>query len=146
NAYIDELDSLNNDIVGQRARQTRDFIATRLDQVKEELDSARRALEEFQRVNRTIDFDEQTRLAIDQATDLKISLAQVELDLALKGQVLSADNPELVELGRRRRILRDQLQALETGGRDSSYFSVPVAAIPALRGKYEDLYSRVRVN
>ena len=146
NAYIEELDSLNNDIVSQRARQTRDFITTRLEQVKEELAASRRALEEFQRTNRTIDFDEQTRLAIDQATDLKISLAQVELDLALRGQVLSADNPELVELRRKKGILRNQLQQLETGNADSSYFSVPVAAIPALRGRYEDLYSRVRVN
>jgi uncharacterized protein involved in exopolysaccharide biosynthesis len=146
NAYIEELDSLNNDIVGQRARQTRDFISTRLDQVKEELAASRKALEEFQRVNRTIDFDEQTRLAIDQATDLKISLAQVELELALRGQMFSKDNPELIEMRRKQGILKKQLQQLETGGGDSSYFSVPVAAIPALRGRYEDLYSRVRVN
>jgi len=146
NAYIEELRELNRDIVAQRAKQTRTFVSQRLEQVAEELAAARQALEDFQRKHRTIDFDEQTRLAIEQAVDLKIALAQVELDLAMRSQVLQEDNPELVEKRRRRDIIRGQLQTLETGGDDTSYFSVPVAAIPSLRGEFEDLYSRVQVN
>lgn len=146
NAYIEELRDLNRDIVAQRARQTRTFISQRLDQVKDELENARKDLEEFQRKHRAIDFDEQTRLAVEQAIDLKIALAKVELELEMRGQVLQADNPELVMKRRERNIIRKQLKDLETGGEDTSYFSVPVSEIPSLRGKYEDLYSRVHVN
>jgi capsule polysaccharide export protein KpsE/RkpR len=40
----------------------------------------------------------------------------------------------------------EQLRALEEGGADSSYFTVPVSAMPALKGRYRTLYSRVEVN
>lgn len=146
NAFIEELDRLNKDIVSQRSRQTRNFIESRLGQVKKELDTSRTAFEKFQRDNRALDFNQQTRLAIDQAAQLKVALAQVQLDIEMSEHVLSADNPQLVQLKQKQAILRRQLSELESGGRDSSYFSLPVASIPELRGRYEDLYTRVKVN
>jgi uncharacterized protein involved in exopolysaccharide biosynthesis len=146
NAFVEELDRLNKDIVTQRTRQTRSFIEARLEQVQNELEAARSAFEQFQRDNRALDFDQQTRLAIDQAAQLKVSLAEVQLDIEMTEHVLSSDNPQLVQLKQKQAILQRQLNELESGGRDSSYFALPVSSIPELRGQYEDLYARVRVN
>ncbi len=146
NAFVDEINRVNQEIVTSRARKNREFIEGRLSQVRTELDSARASLELFQRTYRTVDFDEQTRLAIEQASNLKVSLAQVELDLQIAEQSLGKDHPDLIQRRQRRSILRQQLEHLEIGGSDSSYFSLPVASIPALRGKYEMLYSKVRVS
>jgi uncharacterized protein involved in exopolysaccharide biosynthesis len=146
NAFVDEINRVNQEIVTSRARKNREFIEGRLFQVRTELDSARASLELFQRTYRTVDFDEQTRLAIEQASNLKVSLAQVELDLQIAEQSLGKDHPDLIQRRQRRSILRQQLEHLEIGGSDSSYFSLPVASIPALRGKYEMLYSKVRVS
>ncbi len=146
NAFVVELERMNREIVSGRARSNREFLQERLDQVQAELDTARDHLQAFQMENRTIDFDQQTRLAIEQAISLKVSLAKIELDLKMKEQRLGKDNTELQELRRRREIVSGQIQQLEQENPDSSFFSLPVASIPALKGQYEVLYSRVRVN
>ncbi|HOZ08410.1 MAG TPA: hypothetical protein PKW75_09000, partial [candidate division Zixibacteria bacterium] len=145
NAFVDVLDSINREIVTGRVRQNRTFVQERLAVAKVELDSARAQFREFQMRNRAIDFDEQTRLAIDQAARLKSDLASLDIDIAMKEQTLGADNTDLRELKRRRATVQDRLDQLERSNPDSSFFSLPVSAIPTLRGQYEVLYSRVRV-
>ncbi|PWB75284.1 hypothetical protein C3F09_02685 [candidate division GN15 bacterium] len=145
NAIIDELNTVNQEIVSGRARRNRQFIEARLAEVKAKLDSTRSDLETFQQTHRTVDFDAQTKLAIDQAADLKVSLARVELEISMDEQTLGKDNPELIEKMKRRDAIRGQLRQLESGGNDTSYFSLPVSSIPGLKGQYELLFSRVKV-
>lgn len=145
NAFVEELDRVNREIALERVRQNRSFIEERLAQVKQELASARKEFENFQLENRAVDFDEQTRLAVEQAVKLKITLTELDIELKMRERNLAEDNPELVELRRRRRLVSEQLRQLEESNPDSSFFSLPVASIPTLRGQYEVLYSRVTV-
>ena len=69
NRFIDELDRINSRITQARGSENRRFIEERLAKVKSELDSARKELQDFQTSHRTVDFDEQTRLAIDHGHD-----------------------------------------------------------------------------
>jgi uncharacterized protein involved in exopolysaccharide biosynthesis len=146
NAFVEELDRLNRRIASQRAVQNREFVEGRIKQIKAQLDSSRQEFENFQEEHRTVDFDEQTRLAIEQAISLKVSLAQLEIEIRMNEQVLGKDNPDLIEKQRRRDIIKEQLTELESGKQDSSFFSLPLAAVPDLKGQYEILYSRVKVN
>ena len=145
NAFVEELDRVNREIVLERVRQNRSFLEERLAQVKQELASARKEFEDFQLENRAVDFDEQTRLAIEQAVKLKITLTELDIELKMRERNLAEDNTELVELRRRRHLVSEQLRQLEESNPDSSFFSLPVASIPTLRGQYEVLYSRVTV-
>ncbi len=145
NSFINELDSLNRAIVAKRVSETRNFVKSRLSQVKDELDSARQKLEQFQIEHKAVDFDEQTRLAIEQAIKLKVDLAQVDLELKMGELSYGKDNAKLIEMKNKRKILQEQLDSLERHNSDSSFFSLPVASIPALKGQYETLYSRVKV-
>ncbi|MEK7774622.1 MAG: Wzz/FepE/Etk N-terminal domain-containing protein [Candidatus Zixiibacteriota bacterium] len=145
NRFIDELDKINSRITLARVSENRQFIEERLAKVKSELDSARKELQEFQQVHRTVDFDEQTRLAIDQAIALKSLLANIDLDLQVKERMLGQNNADLQELRRRRADVTRQLASLEQTNRDSSYFSLPISSIPRLKVQYEEIYSRVRV-
>ncbi len=81
NSLIDALDAVNKGIISARINQTKEFVESRFEQVLTELDSARFALQSFQMKYKTVDFDEQTRLAIEQAAQLKIKLAELELNL-----------------------------------------------------------------
>jgi len=146
NTFVEELDQLNLEITVDRAHQNRKFIGERLEQISGELDSARAAFEAFQVTNRAVDFDLQTQLAIEQAVQLKVRLADTDIRIAILAGQLSPDNAELQELRRQRKIIAGELAALEKQNRDSSFFSLPIASIPVLRGEYEELYSRVRVN
>lgn len=145
NAFVDELDRVNREIALERVRQNRTFIEERLAQVKLELGAARTEFENFQLTNRTVDFDEQTRLAVEQAVTLKVLLGELDIELKMLEKTLAEDNTELVELKRRRQVVKEQLRRLEEDNPDSSFFSLPVSSIPSLRGQYEVLYSRVRV-
>lgn len=147
-AYVKELIALNRSLQSATAKQKREFIEERVEQVAAQLDSARAALEKFQLENRTVNIDEQVRLATSQAIQLKIGKSSLELDIKINEQVMGPDNPELVEKRQRLSILNSQLEQLEWGGQgdDSSFFSLPVAKVPNLRGRLESLYTRVRVN
>lgn len=145
NAFVEELERAAAMVVSDRIEKTRKFLSGRLEQVKEELDSSRQALEAFQTKYKTVDFGEQTRLAIEQAAALKVKLAEVEFQIRFTALNLGKDNVELVKLESRRDIIKKQLRQLETENTDSSFFSLPVSSIPSLRGQYEMLYSRVRV-
>ena len=146
NGFVYELDHLNREIATSRATENRDFIAHRLEQIGRELDTARAAFEDFQIRNRAVDFDQQTKLAIEQAVQLKVHLADTDIKIAILSGKLSPDNSELLELKRERRIVASELNGLEKDNRDSSFFSLPIASIPTLRGEHEELYSRVSVN
>jgi tyrosine-protein kinase Etk/Wzc len=145
NRFIDELDRINSRITQARGSENRRFIEERLAKVKSDLDSARKELQDFQTTHRAIDFDEQTRLSIDQAIQLKSKLANVDLDLQMKERMLGRDNAELLELRRQRSDITRQLASLEQSDRDSSFFSLPISSIPRLKVMYEEIYSQVRV-
>ena len=145
NAFVDELDKVNRHIVSERARENREFIEDRLATVKAELEKSRSDLEAFQEKNKTVDFDQQIHLAVEQAIDLKTSLAKLDIDIMVKEKTLGPDNAELIDLKRRREMYQKQLEQLERKNPDNSYFSLPISDIPGLRGQYEVLYSRVKV-
>jgi uncharacterized protein involved in exopolysaccharide biosynthesis len=146
NAFVEELDQVNRRISSARARENRQFIQERLAQVEQELDSARAAFEAFQMRYQAVDFEEQTRLAVEQAIDLKVRLAETDIELQLLKSKVGADHADYQELLRRRKIIAQELQGLERRNPDSSFFSLPIASIPRLRGEYEELYSHVQVN
>ena len=146
NAFVAMLDSTNRDIAGQRAKYNKDFIVKRLAQVKRELDSSRTLFERFQIEYKAVDFEQQTKLVTNRAIDLKIRQAKVELDVEMAALEFGKGNPKLVELRSKSRIIAEQLDKLENENPDNSFFSVPISEIPTLRGKYEMLYSQVKVN
>jgi len=145
-AFVEQLVLLNRELLSATATENREFIQERLNDVTAQLDSARTQLEEFQVANRAVSFDDQTRLALDRAVGLKIAQASLELEIEMSEEVMGKDNPDLVAMKKRLSIINDQLDRLEWGGGDSSFFSLPVSAVPSLRGKYESLYTRVKVH
>jgi uncharacterized protein involved in exopolysaccharide biosynthesis len=146
NAFVAGLEELNQKIVSGRARQNREFVEERVDQIAQTLDSARQEFENFQLKHKAVDFEQQTRLAIEEAITLRVTLSKIEIDIKIARTRLGADNPELIEKEQRRKIVIAELRRLEIGSNDSSFFSLPIASVPTLRGRYDILYSRVKVH
>jgi uncharacterized protein involved in exopolysaccharide biosynthesis len=146
NSYGRELDRLNRQIAGDRARVVREFLEKRVDEVARELEDARTELRNFQNENKAVDLDRQTQLAIEAAVGLKVSLAENEIELSVKRKTLSATHPEVILLQRRVNEIKRQITQLEFGGPDSSYLNLPIAEVPRLRVRYAELSSRVAVS
>ena len=146
-AFVEELVALNRELLSTSAREKREFIEARLNEVRGQLDTARKELETFQLENRAVNLDEQARLVLNQAIDLKVAQANLELDIQMREKTLGRDHTDLVEKRQRLNLVNDQLSQLEWGDeRDSSFFSVPLSAVPGLRGRYESLFALVRVS
>ena len=145
NAFVAGLEKLNQTISSGRAKQNREFVQERVNQVSQALDSARANYERFQIDNRTVDFDQQTRIAVEEAIELRVTLSRIEIDLKMTELTLGKDNPELIRKRQRREIVQTELNQLENGSGDSSYFALPISRVPTLKGQYQVLYSRVQV-
>jgi tyrosine-protein kinase Etk/Wzc len=145
-SYVEELIKVNRELLSIAAREKREFIEARLAETEGKLKQARNDLQQFQLDNRAVNFDEQTRLAVDQAVQLKVTEASLELDIDMDRRQLGEDNPTLQEKRERLSLVRDQLHQLEWGSGDSSFFAMPVSSVPGLRGRYESLLTVVRVN
>ncbi len=145
NSFADELDKLNREVSSSRAKLTREFIANRLTEVSKDLDSARTAMKNFQDQYKAIDLDQQTQLAIGSAVNLKVALAQSEIELNVKEQSLSATHPDVIALQRKIDEIKKQIADLENGTGKGSYLSLPVASVPALKIRFADLTSKVKV-
>jgi tyrosine-protein kinase Etk/Wzc len=145
-SYVEELTRLNRELLSTAAREKREFIEARLGETETKLQQARDDLQRFQLENRAVNFDEQTRLAVDQAVQLKITEAALELEIDMDSRQLGEENPNLLDKRQRLGVIRSQLRQLEWGGPDSSFFSMPVSAVPELRGRYESLLTLVRVS
>lgn len=139
NSFAVELDSLNQEIAISKAQGLRGMLENRLAEIGGSLASARRAIEDFQRQHRAVDIDRQTQLAIESAVSLKVALADAEININVKRKTLSDTHPEVVNLRRRIDEIKNQINALEFGGADSSYFNLPVSDVPGLKQEYARL-------
>ncbi len=144
NSFASELDNLNQDIAVSRAHGLREMLENRLAEVGSSLDSARSAIEDFQQNHRAVDIDKQTELAIESAVSLKVALADAEINLNVKRKTLSDSHPEVINLQRKINEIKNQINTLEFGGADSSYFNLPVAEVPQLKQDYARLMADIK--
>lgn len=145
NAFVDELYKISEEIVSSGAKEKITFFSEKLEKVNEDLAEARKNLETFQTENRAVDLEEQTKMVMEQAIELRITLSEIEIDLKVKELTGEATSPELVQLRSKRIIVKEELDKLEYGSSDSSYFALPISSISTLKNQYEVLYGRVRV-
>ncbi len=146
NGFITELDSLTCSVASEQAREKVKFFNERLEIANEQLGKARKAFQEFQIENRALDFEEQTHLAIEQAIQLRVKLAEIDIDIQLAELNLGGKTANFVEMKSRRKALLDKLKLIEYGGTEKSFLTLPLSSIPVLRGQYDALYGMVEVS
>ncbi|MEW5923922.1 MAG: Wzz/FepE/Etk N-terminal domain-containing protein [Candidatus Zixiibacteriota bacterium] len=145
NSFAEELDALNRQLATSRARLAKEFIKDRLSTASADLESARRALQDFQDKNMAIDLDRQTQLAIESAVGLKVDLARNEIELNLKERTLSPNHPDVIILRQRVNEIKKQISNLEFGGSDSTFLNLPISEVPQLKIIYAELTTRVQI-
>jgi uncharacterized protein involved in exopolysaccharide biosynthesis len=91
-AYIEELNKLNNSLSASAARRERMFLEQRLKSINNDLETSSRALSQFSSRNATLDFQKQGEATVEEAGHLQAELITAESELsALKAQY-SDDN------------------------------------------------------
>jgi capsule polysaccharide export protein KpsE/RkpR len=150
--YVAELNLIVNQLNTSAAHRERVFLEERLNQVKEDLESAEKNLGQFASKNTAIDIKEQGKAMVEAAATLKGQLIAVHSELEGLKQIYADNNVRIRTVRARVAELQHQLDKLggkgegsqqSTAADDSLYPSI--RKLPLLGVSYADLFRRAKV-
>lgn len=149
NAYVAELDRVNQQKSFSRAKNSRLYIEEQLKRTEANLKEASRALAEFQAEYKAVNLEEQTKVAIAKAGELKGAIIAKEVELEVALQTMKPDNPAILRLRKQLDELKSQYQHLQFGNavafeEQKDYF-IPFSEVPEVGLRYAELMREVKV-
>jgi len=149
--YAAELNRVVNQLNTSASHRERVFLEERLQQVKQELQSAERDFGEFASKNTAIDIKEQGRAMFEAAATLQGQLIAAESELQGLKQIYADGNVRVQAVQARVAEIRKQLDKL--GGENTTTPNLPagdslypsIRKLPLLGVSYADLYRRTKV-
>ena len=149
-AYVDELNRLVSQLSTSSARREREFLESRLQAVKIDLDEASRQLSVFSSKNTAIDLPQQGKAMVEAAAILQGQLIAAESQRKGLRQMYGPEHVRVKGIEAQIGELRRQLQNM--GGTDeqlasgrSETFYPPIRKLPLLAVTYTDLYRRAKI-
>jgi tyrosine-protein kinase Etk/Wzc len=118
NAYVGALHSLNDTLIITEASRRADFFARELARQRSRLEDAETALQETEQATGIIAPSNQASLIIQRIAGLQSEISSLEVQLDSLRLSSTDRNPDVVHLNSQLAILRSQLRALESGGKD----------------------------
>ena len=149
NAYVVELDRVNNEKNTSRAKNSRIYIEDQLRITEKRLIEASKALALFQQNNKAISLEDQLKVWIEQAGELKGQIISNEVELGVLLQTRKADNPMVIQKQRQLDELNQKYAELQYGGVDTTShtneFYIPFANVPEVGLQLAELLREVKV-
>jgi tyrosine-protein kinase Etk/Wzc len=142
NAFVEELDRVNQTTSTSQAKNTRIFIEKRLEETIANLQDAEESLRMFQEQNKTVSLTDQIAAIIQSAAELKAKQVALEIEKEVRLKVMSSAHPEIMRLQAQIEEFQKQLDKLLlvseklSGSNDQSSdqedFMIPLAKVPSL--------------
>ncbi len=143
---LEALDTLVHTRISTRSKRKRILIENLLAEKKLELDSIEEALEEFQRKNKVIEIDEQSKAIVSTAINIGSELAKAEIELALYKNEYEPNSPIIKALEDKIQNLRQQYSKVQTGGfTGTEAFTIPLEQVPSLVRQYANLLRKQKI-
>ncbi|MCK4447663.1 MAG: hypothetical protein KAW56_11365 [Candidatus Marinimicrobia bacterium] len=101
NYAVQCLDSINIAIASKKASQTRQFLAYRIDEVIDSLLLLEGKLSEFMEGENIISLEDQIRVSVESAAQLRSEIIMAEIELAVTRKMLSPSDPKIMMLKNR---------------------------------------------
>ncbi len=149
NAFVRALDNINQEKSVSRAKNSRLYIESQLNETRGVLQDATRRLAEFQREHKTIALEEQTKASIEQAGELKGEIMAKRAQLQTLRMTLKQENPRYIRLQREIDELEKEYANLQYGTLplegEKGEFYVPLAEVPEVGVELAELLREVKV-
>lgn len=149
NAFMEELDRINKNLVTTSGKRMRIFIEKRLVESRKDLADLENSLKSFQEGNRAVKIDEQSKAIFEAIGTVKGELIAREVELQTLLSYATERNPQVEILRTQVRELGAKLRELEEGGADvgdrRSNVFIPTARIPGVGLKYARLLRDIKV-
>ncbi|MBI5453428.1 MAG: hypothetical protein HY956_02255 [Deltaproteobacteria bacterium] len=144
NAFVEELDRINKQVVMSSGKRMRIFIEKRLLEAKDELGRIENEMKTFMETNRAVKLDEQSRVIIEAVGSIKGQLMAKELELQTLLSYAAPTNPQVEILQTQVKQLKEQMRELDEGGGQKDLF-VPTSNIPRLTARYTTLLRDAKI-
>ncbi len=148
NAFVEALDGVNQEKSVSRAKNSRLYIESQLQQTEAKLDEATEKLAEFQQKHKAVSLEEQTKASILQAGELKGEILAKEVQVGVMLQTMKRQNPLVIRAQRQLDELKTQYRQLQSGNKailDSSEVILPLSRVPGLGTDLAELMRQVKV-
>lgn len=149
NEVVSVLDAVNRNVRVSKARNSRDFIESRLADVVTSLRLAEDSLTTFQVEHRALAIDEQTKAQIEIVASLEGERVLAEVELEMLRRSLSPNHPEVRQRASRVAELSSRIRELESGSEQNDSVGVlrrPMLELPALGVELARLIRNVKVH
>lgn len=150
NAFVEELDRINMNIIMSSGKRARIFLEKRIKNVKEELVKSEDALKAFQEKNKAVKLDAQSKAVFETIGKIKGNLISKEVELQTLLSYATPTNPQVEILNTRINELKKKLRELEEGEkgginpRQKNIF-IPIAIMPDIGLKYARLLRNLKI-
>ncbi len=115
NAYVDMLDQTNRNLNITQGKRKRLFLEDRLQEVRSDLGNAEMQLKAFQEKYDLVSIEEQAKVAIEGAADIKSQIIAAQTELEVLKQFGTEKQIEAIMLKAKIEELRKQLSTIEQG-------------------------------
>lgn len=141
--YIaEQLDSISYQLSQQSARGSRIFFEDRLKLIRHDLDSAHRAMADFQMANNFIDLDAQVKSSIEAMAGVEAEVISNDLEKEMLASNFGS-NERMAEVKRKKEVLSRRLADYMAHGAGS--LVLPLKKAPELGIQYANLYRDVKM-
>lgn len=149
NELLHILDHVNRNVTVTKARNTRVFIQSRLEEVRAALQASEDSLAVFQTRHQAMALDEQTKAQIEIVAKLEGERALAEVERDLLANTLSPNHPQVRAAAERVRELTKQIEQIQYGGDSTTVAYLlrrPLVDVPDLAIELARLMRRVKTN
>jgi len=149
NAFVAELDRVNQEKSVSAARSSRQYIESQLDSTSRILQQLADSLQQFQTQYGAVRLDEQMRAVFEQAGELKGNLIAKKVELEMMRRSMKSNNPALAQMQAEIAAIEKQYQRLQYGTLTNTdgepEFLIPFSEVPALGRRLAELTRELKV-
>jgi uncharacterized protein involved in exopolysaccharide biosynthesis len=121
NYVVHTLDSLNIALHTNRAHSSRDFIESRLTIVVDSLMLLEKEITKFMKEEGVLSLEEQVKVAISKAADLKAAIMSKEIKLEVARRMVQSSSPQIRKLELELESLKHKYQEFYSGSSDKLF-------------------------
>jgi len=143
NSIVDYLNGINRDLRATSAGATREFVEKRLAETEIGLHQAESLFAEFQKENKAISLEDQTKVTIESAAQLKAELLIAEVEMGILSTSKKKSHNDVESMQSRIDELKKQIKEIQTG--EWSDMSPGLDEIPDLAIEYARLFRNLTI-
>ena len=145
NAYVDELDQVNQEKSVSQAKNSRVYLESQLEQTHAQLFDATKKLATFQQKNKAVSLENQMAASIQQAGELQGQILNKKIEIGVMLQSMKPSNPQVARAQQELEQMERRYAELQYGNGDETQLYLAFNDVPEVALELAELMREVKV-